>query len=223
MKKAYLTPETINEMLESVPPFRERHRWRFEPARAALLVLDMQRYFLDEGSHAYIPSAGAILPKVKALVQAFSSRSRPVVFTRHLNTEEDAGQMAKWWRELITRESPLSELVPELVAIPARPLILEKGQYDAFYKTPLEELLRARGVEQVAISGVMTHLCCETTARAAFVRGFEVFFTIDGTATYNADFHRATLLNLAHGFAHPVLVEEVLAAFGLALAWGEDG
>ncbi|MES0360330.1 MAG: isochorismatase family protein, partial [Anaerolineales bacterium] len=59
-------------------------------------------------------------------------------------------------------------------------------------------------------SGVMTHLCCETTARSAFVRGFEVFFVIDGTATYNEDYHMATLLNLAHGFTTPVLTKEVL-------------
>jgi isochorismate hydrolase len=58
----------------------------------------------------------------------------------------------------------------------------------------------------------MTHLCCETTARSAFIHGFEVFFTIDGTATYTEAHHRATLLNLANGFATPVLVAELLAA-----------
>ena len=59
------------------------------------------------------------------------------------------------------------------------------------------------------IAGVLTHLCCETTARSAFVRGFKVFFTVDGTATYYEDFHRATLLNLSHGFAVPVLVDDI--------------
>jgi isochorismate hydrolase len=58
----------------------------------------------------------------------------------------------------------------------------------------------------------MTHLCCETSARAAFVRGFEVLFPVDGTATYNQAFHRATLLNLSHGFAKVVLADEILAA-----------
>jgi bifunctional isochorismate lyase/aryl carrier protein len=47
----------------------------------------------------------------------------------------------------------------------------------------------------------MTHLCCETTARAAFVAGYEVFFLVDGTASYNEEFHISTLKNLAHGFA----------------------
>ncbi|MGQ9478314.1 MAG: divalent cation tolerance protein CutA, partial [Candidatus Bipolaricaulia bacterium] len=223
MKEPYFTTETIaqraREMLELVRPLRERHPLEFRPERAALLVLDMQRYFLEEGSHAYIPSARAILPKIEELIVAFAKRGRPVILTRHINTKEDAGQMAKWWRELIQKENRLSELIPELSLTPTHSLphrggewlIIEKGQYDAFYKTPLEELLRGKGVEQLAISGVMTHLCCETTARSAFVRGFEVLFVVDGTATYNAAFHRASLLNLAHGFAYPLLAEELLA------------
>ncbi|MEW6239950.1 MAG: isochorismatase family protein, partial [Chloroflexota bacterium] len=73
-----------------------------------------------------------------------------------------------------------------------------------------EQTLRDLEVEQVVITGVMTHLCCETTARAAFVRGFDVFYVVDGTATYTEAFHRASLLNLAHGFAVPVLAEEIL-------------
>ena len=70
--------------------------------------------------------------------------------------------------------------------------------------------LQRKKVKQVVITGVLTHLCCETTARSAFMRGFEVFFTIDATATYNKDFHISTLLNLSHGFALPVLTQEVL-------------
>ncbi len=56
----------------------------------------------------------------------------------------------------------------------------------------------------------MTHLCCETTARAAFTRGYEVYFSIDGTATYNHEFHLGTLMNLAHGFAIPILITEII-------------
>ena len=57
----------------------------------------------------------------------------------------------------------------------------------------------------------MTHLCCETTARSAFVHGYEVFFLVDGTATYNQDFHRASLMNLAHGVAVLSLAGHFLA------------
>ena len=91
-------------------------------------------------------------------------------------------------------------------------IVLKKSQYDAFYDTSLEDVLKKNRVSQVVICGVMTHLCCETTARSAFMRGFEVFFTVDGTATYNKNFHLATLLNLSHGFATPTLVNELLTS-----------
>jgi len=66
----------------------------------------------------------------------------------------------------------------------------------------LEERLVEMGVEEVIVAGVMTNLCCETTAREAFVRGFRVFFSADATATSSVDLHDATLNNLAYGFAY---------------------
>ena len=120
--------------------------------------------------------------------------------------------MAFWWRDLVNVNDSMSHLIEELE--PSKGIVINKSQYDAFYNTELESLLKANEVTQVVICGVMTHLCCETTARSAFVRGFRVFFTVDGTATYNEDFHVASLLNLSHGFATPVLVEEVLASIG---------
>lgn len=118
--------------------------------------------------------------------------------------------MGTWWRDLITIENPLSAIIPEFDY--SHRMLLRKNQYDAFHETSLEEILLRKNVSQVVISGVMTHLCCETTARSAFMRGFEVFFLVDGTATYNQDHHLATLLNLSHGFAKPVLTTEIQAA-----------
>ena len=88
--------------------------------------------------------------------------------------------------------------------------IIDKSYYDAFYNSELEKILKSHHIEQLFITGVMAHLCCETTARSAFTRGFEVFFTIDGTATYNSAFHLGTLMNLAHGFAIPMLINEAI-------------
>jgi isochorismate hydrolase len=168
----------------------------------------MQAYFLEAASHAHLPCANAIIPGLGQLAKAYAARGLPVICTRHVNTEENAGLMSRWWRELIRDENPLSKITAELDLSQA--YILEKSQYDAFYRTDLEERLRHMGVKQVVIGGVMTHLCCETTARAAFGRGFEVLFLIDGTATYTEAFHQASLLNLAHGFAELKLVPEIL-------------
>jgi isochorismate hydrolase len=212
MKEAYFTPETLSSkalfLLGACRAQRERRSSDFlRPEKTALLVLDMQDYFLDPGSHAYIPSAPAVLPQVNRLVAAFTRLGRPIVFTRHLNTPADAGQMANWWCDLIDPSSPLSCITPALNF--SSSWLVEKSQYDAFYKTGLEHFLLKNQVCQVVISGVMTHLCCETTARAAFVRGFQVFFMVDGSATYTEAFHRASLLNLSHGFAVPVLTSEI--------------
>ncbi|KAF0108726.1 MAG: isochorismatase hydrolase [Anaerolineaceae bacterium] len=215
-KELYFSSATIaaasKEMLASVAVVRRRSGLpRFEPDRAALLVLDMQAYFLGESSHAYIPSAAAIIPNLQALIRAFAARGRPVIFTRHTNTPADAGRMARWWNDLLAPDSPASAIIPELDT--TQGMVIEKRQYDAFYQTDLEQILRGRAVGQVVVTGVMTHLCCETTARSAFMSGFDVFFVIDGTATYTEAFHRASALNLAHGFAVPALAEEILAGF----------
>lgn len=214
MKEAYFTPESIYrkavDMLHKVSEQVQRRSIPFQPDQSALVVLDMQKYFLEDSSHARIPSAQAIIPGIGKLIKVYAARSLPVIFTRHLNSTEDAKLMAEWWRELIHEENPLSEIAEEL-HLP-NGIVVKKSQYDAFYETPLENILKKKGVNQVVICGVMTHLCCETTARSAFMRGFEVFFTVDGTATYNESFHLATLLNLSHGFATPALVKDLLAS-----------
>lgn len=213
MKDPYFTPATLAskalELLQPLAAFTHRQAAALAPERSALLVLDMQAYFLDKTSHACAPSAEAILPGVVALMHAFSRLERPVFITQHLNTPQDAGLMATWWHDLLTPEHPFSQVDARL-ELPGG-IHLPKTRYDAFLGTSLEQMLHERHVDQVVICGVLTHLCCETTARSAFMRGFEVFFTVDGTATYNEAFHRATLLNLAHGFATPILVKDILA------------
>lgn len=213
MKQAYFTPDTIEykarEMLQHVESIRTRKRLLLP---SALLVLDMQRYFLVETSHAFVPSGPAIVPNIRTLIESYSQRGFPIIFTRHVNNTHNAAMMASWWHDIIDTADPLSQIT-KAIDTSGGPVI-EKHQYDAFYGTQLETWLKEKAVTQVVICGVMTHLCCETTARSAFVRGFHVFFTVDGTATYNENFHIASLTNLSHGFATPVLVKEVLAAFG---------
>lgn len=220
MKEAYFTSDNIDiqaaEMLaaaRAVLPVRHPRKSApitLKPTKAALLVLDMQRYFLEETSHAFIPSAAAIIPRIQRLQKTFLDYRLPVVHTRNINTLQNAGLMNSWWKELIVESNPLSEITSAVRD--HRAAVFVKPQYDAFYNTGLEQWLTGRHVSQVVIAGVMTHLCCETTARSAFMRGFQVFFTVDATASYNRQFHQASLLNLSHGFAVPVLSEQVLAA-----------
>lgn len=212
IKEKYYTKENIEKQakkfLEKTKPYTKKQGTQFLPEKTALLVLDMQKYFLDENSHAFIPSAKAITPRIKKLQKTYLEKGLPVIQTKHLNTTSDAGSMRRWWKDLITENNPFSKLTDELhdEKIP----VIRKTQYDAFFKTDLDEQLKKNNVQQVVITGVMTHLCCETTARSAFMRGFDVFFTVDGTATYNKTFHLSTLINLSHGFAVPIMVKKVL-------------
>ena len=211
VKESYLTSRSfLRKVEELVSRSAGLGRASFTPGATALLVVDMQAYFLDPASHAYLPSAADIVPGLVSLSRAFWGNGLPVIFTRHLNTEEDAGALGLWWSDLIRAEDPLSEIAPALDT--SIGTVLEKSQYDAFHGTGLEDTLRDRGVERVVVTGVATHLCCETTARSAFVRGFEVTFPVDGTATYDEQHHVATLLNLTHGFATTTRVRDLVDA-----------
>lgn len=191
---------------------RRRHKkFPFRPSAAALLVLDVQNYFSDAKSHACVPSAPEIIPRINRLVKAFRAESRPVIFTRHIDAETDS-LMNRWWQDSIREDDPRSLLNSELDVGSGKVVI--KRRYDAFSGTPLEEMLAKSGVEQVAISGFVSHLCCETTARSAFMRNFETFFVTDATASYDPEHHKAAVLNLSHGFAVPMTTNDILKCFG---------
>jgi isochorismate hydrolase len=211
LKESYLREDNIDEvsrrilgdltvmgLVRKAPP---------DLKSAALLVIDMQRYFLDRASHAFIPSAAPVLGRIRNLAEAFRASGLPVILTRHVNSPDDSGSMRAWWGEVIEEKDPMSELPAELAGIGE---VVRKSQYDAFYGTGLEEKLREKGVRQVVVTGVMTHICCDTTARSAFVRGFEVLVPVDGTATQSLIFHESSLLGLSHCAAAPVLTGDLI-------------
>lgn len=206
MKEKYFTEENIKEesgeMIEEVKYYSGSREFSADVRHMALLVVDMQNYFLDPEEHAYVPSAPTILPNVLKLMEACKSLGIPVILTRHLNTMKNAGMMGKRWTELIREQDPRSQLNQKV--IDAGGEVMHKSQFDAFYDTQLEKRLRAAEVRQIIMTGVMTNMCCETTARSAFVRGFEVIMPVDATAAYNYEFHLATFLNMSYMFAAPL-------------------
>jgi len=196
-REEYLKEGSVDRWADEFLSELARKSWPFifEPSSSALIVIDMQEFFLSPSSDAFIPSVGAIMERVERCIEAFRRSERPVVFTRHIDDEGEDTVMTRWWGGKISAEDPLSRLHPGFDVSEA--IVIEKSQYD-----------------QVVITGVLTHLCCETTARGAFMRNFEVFFPVDGTATYNEDFHRATLLNLSHGFAVLTTCDSIVRLMG---------
>lgn len=194
-------------MVEEMVPYMRR-RFKLNGQKAALLVIDVQEYFR--------PLFSGILGNIKRLLWAFRTLERPVVFTvhGHRDPERDGGMLYRWWGELI-REGTFDHRIVQELEPKEGEKILPKRRYSAFYGTDLEGYLRGLGVEEVVICGVMTNLCCETTARDAFMRDFLVFFVHDATATSLKELHLASLKNLAYGFAVVLSTEEVIKELGL--------
>jgi len=215
MKEEYLNSLTLEKsvddlMVELTAKNYRAKPWKLHPGKAALLVLDMQNYFLDPASHAFTPSAPAIVPNVKKLILMARKLNMEIIFTRHVNDTSNGGMMGRWWRDMIAEDSFEAEISQTVGLYDGK--IITKNQYDAFYDTDLEEYLHSKNVGQVIISGVLANLCCETTARSAFVRGFGVFFPVDATAAYNRDFHLGTFRNMVFGFCPLMKTSELISS-----------
>ncbi|MBN1283285.1 MAG: cysteine hydrolase [Proteobacteria bacterium] len=182
-------------------------------AASALIVVDMQRYFLERGAQAYLRPPRDLVPNVLGLVSAFRGAGRPVAFTRHAHLKKDpAGQMGRWWGGKLPRlGDPQSELIEDLAPARGEPVIV-KQRYSALERTRLEAWLRKRRVDTLVICGVMTNLCVETTARHAFMREFQPVVVGDACAAGSAEFQSASLANLAYGFALIATAREVISS-----------
>ena len=192
----------LEKILKELKPYRER-KAVVDPKHAALLVIDMQNFFRG--------IARPILKNVLKVIETCRQKDIPIVFTQHGHDDpqSDGGALAQWWGEVILHGTTDWKFLPE-IKIEPKDKILPKKRYSAFYETDLESFLRSKGIRDLVISGVMTNLCCETTARDAFMRDYRVFFLIDGTATGKADHHLATLKNLGFGFAYLMTCDELL-------------
>jgi nicotinamidase-related amidase len=197
---------------------------RLEPGRTALLVVDMQRGFLEPGAAMEVPEARAILPTVAGLLALFRQRGLPVVFSRFVyslavpllvgdlhpeHRPEAPGAPTGFGRPSSSclEGDPSAEMVPELAPVPGE-LAVRKHWYDAFAGTPMDGALRARGVRSLVVTGTMTDICVLATVIGAFNREYRVTVVEDGVATLWPDIQRATLdiIRRAYGRVVPAKV-----------------
>lgn len=211
----YVTVENIESKtqawLRQIQPFNQ-HEMQLNVASSALLVVDMQRFFLDASSPTFTCGGLAILPRVKNLLGAFRRAGRPVIFSQHVHHpgDLDSGIMGWWWEGKCLEGSPESEIHPELAPLPGEKVI-PKHRYSAFYNTDLETVLRCLKIEDLVIAGVMTNMCCESTARDAYYRDYRILLPADGSGSINEEMHLASLLNLAFGFAYVTTCDAIAA------------
>ncbi|MHB1356338.1 MAG: isochorismatase family protein [Anaerolineae bacterium] len=216
----YVTPATLSaktiEWLVHIAPFNT-HAMHLNREKSALLVVDMQRFFLDPASPTFTCGGLAIILNLVRVIRAFRQAGRPVIYTRHVHHPDrlDAGIMGWWWEGMCLEGSPESEIQPEIAPLRCDKVVL-KHRYSAFYNTDLETVLRCLGVEDLVMTGIMTNMCCESTTRDAYYRDYRVFFLADGTGSITEEMHLASLLNLAFGFAWVTDVDTVVAQLAVS-------
>jgi ureidoacrylate peracid hydrolase len=198
--------------------------------RAALLVIDVQREYFDPQGPAFVEHAGDIVTNVNRLIDMFRRHDLPIVFLKHMNRADgsDAGRMGDFSspdeEDSFVEGTARVEFIPELHALPGDTVVV-KRRYSGFLGTDLEAILRTAGVRAVVVTGLMTSFCCETTARDAHGRDYEVLFVADANegpdlegpdgelVRHDAVLHN-TLTALAAGFAEIVTTDELLARLG---------
>lgn len=205
MKEEYLEGRGITEEVDKIRKRTPPQRNILNPEKSALLIIDMQRFFTCPDSPAFVPSSRYTLRRVIELYDAFRKIESQVVFTKHYDREEN-GSMGRIFRHTLKKSSPFFSFDRE---VESKGPVIEKTTYDAFYETDLLSRLQKTGTEQIVICGLMAERCVETTARSAFVRGFDVFVAADASASFTRKVHLASLISLSSGVANLKKTEEI--------------
>lgn len=186
--------------------------------RTALLIIDMQREFVQPGETPFwIPQATRMVPLLARVLAAARKAGLPIIHTAFAATNNFIDRPASG-KTMPNRYPTFDtaalfqtpEIVPDLRPLPHEILLL-KPSYGAFYDTPLDTILRNLGCDTVIVTGTMTNLCCGTTARQAYERGYNVIFGSDLTATNSAVLQEAELQTLRYGFARLLDAQEIIA------------
>ena len=196
------------------------------PQRTALINVDLQRCFVA-GSPIAAPEGLAVLVRLNSLAAICRQAGITVIHTRFVLEPDGSdlgvlGEMSPPARAGMLNRDAASAQLDERLLVHEEDLVLDKPRFGAFSRTGLEEILRSRGIDTVIIGGVVTNVCCETTAREAMQREFHVFFLSDGTAAADmpgasaAELQKATLVTLGFLFAQVLTVDEMIAKVAVA-------
>ncbi len=193
-----------------------------DPRRAALLVIDMQNYFVKPGHQSEVPLAREIVPNINRLAAELRRRGGHVVWIRNATTDtrqswsnyhdylQTPERSQRRYKAMEIGEDGyeywhLNDIRPEDAQ-------LTKKRYSAFIQgsSPVERYLRDRDIDTVLITGTATNVCCESSARDAMMLNFKVVMVADGLATHTDKEHNATLSNFYGQFGDVQTVDEVL-------------
>lgn len=187
-------------------------QFRFEPAHTALLVIDMQRDFVEPGGFGAslgndVAPLRAVVPPLQRVLETARAAELMVVFTREGHRPDlsdcppakrrrgepamrigDVGPMGR----ILVRGEAGHAIVEELAPLPGETVIDKPGK-GSFHATDLDRLLRAAGIGSLLVTGVTTEVCVHTTVREANDLGYECLVLADCVGSYFPQFHQAGL------------------------------
>lgn len=189
-----------------------RAPWTLERSRAALLVHDMQRYFVN----AFTPDASPIAPviqNIKLLTACCRAVGIPVFYTAQRGNQDrrDRGLQADIWGPGMSTASEHQDIIEALAPQPGDH-VLTKHRYSAFQRSNLEPLLRVRGRDQLIICGVYAHIGCMQTAADAFQLDIQPFFAADALGDFSRARHELALDYVAHCCGIPMTTAHIIEA-----------
>lgn len=214
-----------NEGWKAMNPFQDIDK-SSQLKDSALIIVDMQNDFVRNGAPLEVSSALGTVPSQKALIQAFRKRNLPVVYTKFIS-HPHYYLLWEWspqcqpptkccWKghqrfyKDIGADRDCTEIIDELLPA-SEDIIIEKFGYGAFHETTLEKTLHSFGVTSVVITGTVTQICVEETAREAFHHGFRTTIVADGVSSFAPDLHAATLKNFAMKFGWVSKSESIIS------------
>jgi ureidoacrylate peracid hydrolase len=201
---------------------------RLSPRRAAHVVVDLQNGFMAPGQVAEVPVARAIVPNVNRISAALRAAGGLVVFMQHTADAEAIRTWSVFFENFFTPErrarfieaftpgNPGHALWPEL-DVAEQDMVVLKRRFGAFVpgSSDLHARLQERGIDTLIISGTVTQVCCDSTARDAMMMNYKVFFITDANATMTDAEHSGTLSAMAHTFCD---VRDTQSMLGLIAA-----
>ena len=175
---------------------QNRVNWRVDPARAALLVHDMQRYFVRafelerDGQPLTDAQINIAIANIRRLLDAAHAANIPVYYTAQPPRQNPADRrlLTDFWGDGL-QDDENAQILDELAPTEAD-TVLTKWRYSAFVRSPLEEQLKDLGRDQLIIGGIYAHIGCLTTALEAFMRDIQPFMVADALADFTAEEHR---------------------------------
>lgn len=197
-------------MLEELPA--PKGPWMLETKRAALLVHDMQHYFVN----AFTPNASPIAPaieNIRALIEACRKAGVPVFYTAQNGDQDrrDRGLQADLWGPGMS-SAPEHQAIIDALEPAKKDFVLVKHRYSAFQRSNLETLMRVRGRDQLIVTGIYAHIGCMMTAAEAFQRDIEAFFAADALADFSREQHDLAVNWVAGRCGVPMMTDTILAS-----------